>query len=116
MSAIDLRRSTYMSLGQNSKKQSLDYYSSKYKNIKHLLRPSQAYSLTLADYANAPGLAFKFYGDVGYWWVICLYNGIIDPITGFQPGNTIYLPSLADVNALLSSQDDTILASSTVTI
>lgn len=116
MSAIDLRRSSYLSTSQRGQTQSLDYLSAKYKNIRQILPAKQAYTLSMADYANAPGLAFRFYGDRNYWWVVCLYNGILDPITGFQPGDVIYLPSLADINALLSSQDDTTLAASTVTI
>lgn len=117
MSAIDLRRVTYMTTSTaKASTQSLDYFSAKYLNIKNVLPVSQIYTLNLSDYANAPGLAFQFYGDTGYWWVICLYNGIIDPITGFQPGDTINLPSLADINALLSNQDEQLLATTTVTI
>lgn len=111
--AISLNRRNYTKLGNNL---SLDYLSAKYKNIKQILKPTQSYTLTSSDAANAPGIAFTVYGDVNYWWVVCLYNGILDPISGLEPGVVLQLPSLADINALLSSQDDLQLTNSTVTI
>lgn len=112
---LDLNRRTYMKRGQ-AKRETLDYLSAKYKNLRFILPANQSYVISTRDKANAPGLAFQFYGDRGYWWVICLYNGILDPINGFEPGMVIQLPTLADINALLSSQDTQQLAASVVTI
>lgn len=113
---LNLQRETYVSIGQDKLRPSLDYLSAKYKNIRQLLSPRDSYQISVADQANAPGLAFKFYGDKGYWWVICLYNGILDPIMGFEPGMVIQLPSLADINAMLTSQDQLKLANNLVII
>lgn len=104
-SVLDLNRVSYLSLGGNTKKPALDYLSPKYLNIKYLLPAAKAYNMTSADQANAPGIAFSFYGSADYWWVVCLYNGILDPITELTPGRVLQLPNLADVNAFLSSQD-----------
>lgn len=113
---LNLTRRAYLKTGQQMNRRSLDYLSAKYINIKQILTPEQSYVVTQSDEANAPGLAFRFYGDRGYWWVLCLYNGILDPITGFEPGTVIQIPNLADINALLSSQDEQQLLASTVTI
>lgn len=113
---LDLNRRAYLQPGQQINRLSLDYLSAKYKNIKQILTPDESYVITQSDEANAPGLAFRFYGDRSYWWVLCLYNGIIDPILGFEPGQVIQIPNLADINALLSSQSEQQLTASSVTI
>jgi hypothetical protein len=101
---IDLRRVTYMKV---STQKTLNYMSAKYKNIKFLLEPQDSYQITSSDASNLPGLAHKFYGDKGYWWIIGLYNGILDPVTDLVPGTVIQLPSLTDINNLLSTGGDT---------
>ena len=35
-----------------------------------------------------PLLAFRFYGDIRAWWLICVTNDIQDP-TSFPAGNTV---------------------------
>src|SRR6478736_9365622 len=105
--SISLDRSEYLGIrrAKATSIPSLDYFAAKYKNIRHLLAPDRNYTVTHLDEANAPELAFRFFGDVGYWWVICLYNGILDPISDFEPGTEIRLPRISDVNALLSAED-----------
>ena len=102
---LNLSRSVYMTLGGPSKSPYFDYLSPKYINIKFLLQAAKSYIVDVNDAANAPGIAFAFYGSVDYWWVVCMFNGIIDPITELTPGRVLQLPTLADVNAFLSSQD-----------
>ncbi len=110
---INLNRATYLKGSVDPSR--LNYLSAKYKNIKFLLTPKQQYVVTHVDVANAPGLAHAIYGDKGYWWILCLFNGILDPISQVSPGTTLRLPSLVDINNFLTSQDTTI-TNSTVTI
>lgn len=110
---IDLNRATYLQASVDVSR--LNYLSAKYKNIRYLLPAKQNYTVTSADEANAPGLAFSIYGDVGYWWLLCMYNGIIDPIEDIAPGTVLRLPSLNDINNFLTSQDEKVTAN-TVTI
>ena len=37
-------------------------------------------------------LGLLFYGDVGLWWVIAQYNGILDPFTELVEGKLIMVP------------------------
>ncbi len=115
-SVLTLNRRAYLTRTTSSSGTSLDYLSAKYKNIKDLLPAKQSYTLSDFDESNLPGLAYKFYGDTGYWWIIGLYNGIIDPISGLTPGTVLQLPSLADINSLLTAQDSQKLTTSSVTI
>jgi hypothetical protein len=43
-------------------------------------------------------LAFKYYGDSDYWWVIALANRIMDPFS-LVPGQQLRIPS--DVKSIL---------------
>lgn len=38
-------------------------------------------------------ISLKFYGTVDLWWVIACVNFIADPLTGFQPGQKIRVPT-----------------------
>jgi hypothetical protein len=107
-SLVDLKRATYLEISGTTKNPRLNYLSSKYKNIRHLLPAVNTYVVTSADMANLPGIAYNVYRDKDYWWVIGLYNGIIFPERDLTPGLILQLPSLSDINALLASGDQTL--------
>lgn len=100
---LNLNRSAYLDPGKVAK--TLDYLSAKYANLRYIVPARDSYTITSADECNSPGLAFDFYGSRDYWWVILLFNGILDPVGGLYVGLTLQLPSLADVNAFLAAQD-----------
>jgi hypothetical protein len=99
---IDLNRSSYLSLASN--KRSLDYLSAKYLNMSFALAAERTFIVTSANIANSPGLAYQIYGDRNYWWVICMYNGILDPMQDLQPGTVLQIPSITSVNAFLTRE------------
>jgi hypothetical protein len=109
---IDLHRASYLKPSVDSNR--LNYLSAKYKNIKFLVQPRQQYVVTYTDRANAPGLAFSIYGDRDYWWILCLYNGILNPIDEIAPGTVLRLPSINDINNFLTSQDENITNSTVI--
>lgn len=113
-SLIDLNRATYLSVGGEDGAPVMDYLSTNYLNVKFMLRARDTYQVTDSDACNLPGIAFKVYGDKNYWWIIGLYNGIVDPITDLEPGLVLQLPSLADINALFSKQDATVMTNVTI--
>jgi hypothetical protein len=39
-------------------------------------------------------LGYIFYGDTGLWWIICLYNKIIDPLQEIVEGRALLIPTL----------------------
>jgi len=109
---IDLNRATYLKPSISVDR--LNYLSAKYKNIKYRVVPRQQYTVTIGDRANAPGLAHDFYGDKGYWWILCMFNGILNPISQIEPGTVLNLPSLTDINNFLTSQDNNVINSTVV--
>ena len=48
-------------------------------------------------------LAYDLYKDAGLWWVFAARNpnSLEDPIFDFQPGRTIYLPKLSNLQRVL---------------
>ena len=108
-SVLDLHRSSYLKAGGTVDIPYIDYLSAKYINIRYKVAPSMSYVVSESDEANAPGIAYAVYGNTDYWWVVCLYNGIIDPVSEFTPGRKLLLPSMADINNLLTSQDSSLV-------
>lgn len=103
MSALlNLNRSNYLSLGADRK--SLDYLSAKYLNIRFSIPPERTFVVTNSSIANTFGLAYQLYGDKNYWWILALYNGIINPVTDLKPGDVLQLPSLTSINAFLTRE------------
>lgn len=96
----DLSRAEYLTYSRERK--TIDFVGARYKNIKWELRPEKSYRVSESDRANLPGIAHRMYGDVGYWWIIALYNGIVDPIGEIAPPLTLMLPSQASINTFLS--------------
>jgi hypothetical protein len=44
-------------------------------------------------------LGYVFYGDIGLWWVICQFNGIIDPMQEIIEGKLLMIPTIERVTA-----------------
>lgn len=42
-----------------------------------------------------------FLGEPRYWWVVAMYNNILDPNVEITTGVIIYIPSLENVKSLL---------------
>ena len=44
-------------------------------------------------------LGYVFYGDTGLWWIICQFNGIIDPIQEIVEGKLLMIPTIERIKA-----------------
>jgi hypothetical protein len=51
-------------------------------------------------------LGYVFYGDTGLWWIICQYNGIIDPLEEIIEGKLLLIPTIERVKAQLFSNSN----------
>jgi hypothetical protein len=50
-------------------------------------------------YVGRPDLlSYAFYGDVGLWWIICQYNGILDPLSELVAGKELLIPTQSKVD------------------
>jgi hypothetical protein len=58
------------------------------------------YITSVSDVGRPDLISFKNYGgDVGYWWIICLVNGIQNPLTDITIGMKLKIPHILDINA-----------------
>jgi hypothetical protein len=48
---------------------------------------------------NPSILGYVFYGDTGLWWIICMYNVILDPMTELIEGKMLLIPTIERVHA-----------------
>lgn len=49
-------------------------------------------------------LGYVFYGDQGLWWIICQYNGVIDPNEELIVGKVLRIPLKLRIMAELNKQ------------
>lgn len=49
-------------------------------------------------------LSAIFLGDSRYWWLLAMYNNILDPIAEIVTGAVIYIPSPTRVQSILSGK------------
>lgn len=47
---------------------------------------------TVLEGETIQNIAFKYYGDSGYWMNICDVNSIYNPLTELKPGMELYIP------------------------
>ena len=82
-------------------------FRSAYKNIRFSIRKFRVITLTEADAANLPGLAYRLYDDISLWRVLMAYNGLTDPINDVYAGLEFKLPLKSEIIAYLDQQTDT---------
>lgn len=79
-----------------------DLLSAAYNSIKTEILTFDYFTVTDSE-AGLPDLIAKnFYDDENLWWVICLYNGIIDPLVDLTTGMRIKIPTLQATELFLT--------------
>jgi len=73
-------------------------------NIKNLDNiPIGYYNLYLVQSGdNYNNISYRQYGTIDYWWIICKFNNVINPIEFPTPGSYIKLPTIDLVNSLVN--------------
>jgi len=57
-------------------------------------RPVSGYTEGAPD-----AISYLEYGIEDYWWILCLINGIVDPINEINLGDSLIIPNTGDINA-----------------
>lgn len=74
------------------------------KNIKFIVAFSTTYTISEADMANLPGIAYNLYDDVSAWAIILRFNGLNDAIQDVYAGLVLNIPDKSSVIAYISQQ------------
>jgi hypothetical protein len=55
------------------------------------------YRVSSIDLKRPYLISFRFYGDVRFWWIICLVNNISNVFTDLKVGDMLSIPSPLDI-------------------
>lgn len=59
------------------------------------------HEVSLTDQHALDYIAYKFYGDESYWWILAIVNDVIDPLTEPSIGDVIRIPNFSNVLSAL---------------
>jgi nucleoid-associated protein YgaU len=64
--------------------------------------PEQYYTLyELTESDTWTGISYTHYGTISLWWLICKFNGIVNPFIEITPGKVIMIPNKKLVDSIL---------------
>jgi hypothetical protein len=90
---------------------SLDVFTAKFRDIRYILPVQTNITVDASSEANLPYLADKYLQDQDLWWVILMFNGLVDPIEDVTIGTTLRIPDKRSLTALLELVGTTKLTS-----
>lgn len=70
--------------------------------LRESVTTSTVYEVSSAFENRAPSISYEVYGDEKYWWVICLFNGILDPTEDITVGLQLKIPDKSELDSYLS--------------
>jgi hypothetical protein len=106
------KRSSYIPIVEyqaNGGRQSIslpDWLSADYIDLHERVISYERHVVTDSDLSQPDGIAFKYYKEEGWWWLICSFNGIIDTFTDFYAGQVLRIPNLQQAALFLQKQDE----------
>lgn len=56
------------------------------------------YRTDIQDVGRPDLISYENYGTEYYWWIICLVNGIENPLEDIAVGTILQIPHIADIN------------------
>lgn len=54
---------------------------------------------------NPHGISTAFYGEPRYWWFICQYNNILDPVSEISGGRILLIPAKERMELMMTGKD-----------
>jgi hypothetical protein len=85
----------------DKKEEIRDFISSSF--IKEVLNIKEFIPVEVNESYELDKFAFEYYQDYNKWWIIGLYNNIINPFEEFQETRTIKIPLLMEIDNCISN-------------
>jgi hypothetical protein len=82
--------------------QVLDWLSAKYQTLRDEVLQFDYFTITDSEVGQPDLIAYIHYQDETLWWIICLYNQIIDPQTELVTGKRLKIPNLQSTELFLA--------------
>lgn len=89
----------------------LDVLNAAYEGMHEQSMSCTSFTVTDSEVSQPDAIAYRFYGDERLWWVICTFNGIVDPYTELTAGTKLLIPRLDEV-VLFLTRDDSLRSTS----
>lgn len=100
MAAIERRTLTpLVVLNDNQGRQEvvLDTLNAAYEGLAFQSVSYDSFQVTETEAGQPDAIAYRFYGAEELWWIICTFNGIVDPYTEIVAGVKLRVPRLDEV-------------------
>lgn len=63
------------------------------------------YTITTDAESRLDLLAYKFYGNAKYYWMIGYANNIVDPLQPIKKGTTVRIPNISEVSSVVGGYE-----------
>lgn len=83
-----------------------DWLNARYVDLHEKVLEYVLHTVTETDLGQPDAIAYAHYGDSNWWWLICSYNGIVNPMTDMFLGQRLRIPTLQQAQMSLQSPPD----------
>ena len=59
--------------------------------------PVVSYRIKETDLMRPDLISYQMYQTVEYWWLILMYNQVLDPFSELKVGDLLYIPNMLDI-------------------
>jgi hypothetical protein len=82
-----------------------DWLNARYVDMQNKVFEYVVHIVTDSDLGQPDAIAYRYYEDSNWWWIICSYNGVINPIRDMFLGQRLRIPVLQQVQLVLQQSD-----------
>ena len=79
----------------------MDYMSAPYLNLNEYITKYSTHVISQAFEGRPDLISHKLYGSVDLWWVVCQFNGVVNPFTDLYVGLLIKVPDYSQLMHVL---------------
>jgi len=81
-----------------------DYLNAPYLNLNENVTTYSTHVISQAFEGRPDLIAHKVYGSVALWWVICQFNGVVNPFTDLYVGKLVKVPDYSQLMHVLHEE------------
>ena len=94
----------------------LEVVDGKFIRFLNELKYDRSYMVTDAAAGRLEYISYQIYGTIQLWWVIGLYNGIINPIKDVIAGKILRVPTKESIDVYFNKVEDSNQNQSRITV
>jgi hypothetical protein len=83
-----------------------DWLNARYVDLHEKVLETMFHTVSETDIGQPDLIAYTYYGDSNWWWLICSYNGIVNPMVDMYLGQKLRIPLLHQAQMSLQSPPD----------